>query len=266
MSKSETLEGLERALQVIRFLELNSIASLHEIFIATHISKSSLLRILKTLERAGLVSRRLVDGGYRLSGTLTHLARKRDRVAEAAAPVLERLCLKISWPSDLLVPAGDHMEVRETSRTHSPLVLHLNHVGRHVGWLETAVGRAYLAFCSTKERQQILEQLRRSGKPDDWLAHEPRRLDGILAETRERGYATRDPSFHGRNYGGPPVDDRLAAIAVPLLDGKRVHASINILWIRKAFTTDRFAALHLDHLRTAAQEIVQSLRKRPSKG
>jgi len=152
MPKSETLQGLERALQVIQFLELNPISSLHEIHVATRISKSSLLRILHTLERSGLVSRRLVDGRYRVSGNLTHMARKRDRVAEAAAPVFDRLCRKISWPSDLLVPAGDHMEVRETSRTHSPLVFHLNHVGRHLGWLETGVGRAYLAFCSDKER------------------------------------------------------------------------------------------------------------------
>jgi hypothetical protein len=41
--------------------------------------------------------------------------RRYDRVAEAAAPVLDRLCRKASWPSDLMVPAGDHMEIRESS-------------------------------------------------------------------------------------------------------------------------------------------------------
>jgi len=61
------------------------------------------------------------------------------------------------------------------------------------------------------------------------------------------------------------VDDRLAAIAVPLLDGKQVHGSINILWIRTAYTIENFAALHLADLRAAASEIVQSLRNRPSK-
>ena len=65
------------------------------------------------LSRPGVVSRRLADGQYRISANQSHLTRKPDcyhRVAEAAAPVLDRLCRKISWPSDLMVPAGDHME------------------------------------------------------------------------------------------------------------------------------------------------------------
>ena len=72
-----------------------------------------------------MVTRRLADGRYRLSA-LTSVVRKRDRydgVAEAAAPVLVRLCRKVKWPSDLFVPAGDHMERRETSRPYSPFFL-----------------------------------------------------------------------------------------------------------------------------------------------
>ena len=67
-----------------------------------------------------------------------------DRVAEAAAPVLDRLCHRISRPSDLMVPAGDHMEIRETSRTHSPFLIYYNkdRVGIQVNWLLSAVGRA----------------------------------------------------------------------------------------------------------------------------
>jgi NAD(P)-dependent dehydrogenase (short-subunit alcohol dehydrogenase family) len=55
------------------------------------------------------------------------------------------------------------------------------------------------------------------------------------------------------------VNDGLAAIAVPLLDRKRVHASVNILWTRTAFTVEEFAARHLSDLQSAAAEIVSSL-------
>jgi hypothetical protein len=48
---------------------------------------------------------------------------RHDRVAEAAAPVLFRLCEKVKWPSDLFVPAGDCMEKRETSRPYSPFTI-----------------------------------------------------------------------------------------------------------------------------------------------
>ena len=101
---------------MLRALQEQPISSLREINQLTGIPKPTLLRILHTLQGAGAVSRRLADGRYRISATVS--ARKPDRydrVAEAAAPVLDRLCRKISWPSDLMVPAGDHMEIRETS-------------------------------------------------------------------------------------------------------------------------------------------------------
>jgi IclR family mhp operon transcriptional activator len=261
---SETIRGLERGLQVLQALQSSPISSLHDIHLATRISKPSLLRILNTLEHAGFVSRRLADGHYRISA-FARMGRKRDRydrVAEASAPVLDRLCQKVRWPSDLMVPAGDHMERRETSQAYSPFFLHPTHrnrVGQSIGWLLTGVGRAYLAFCPEKEREEILQRLRKSDRADDRLAHDPKRLNKILAETRARGYGTRDPTFVGGNYGSPPFDDGLAAIAVPLLDRTRVYGSINILWISTAFTVEEFAARHLADLRAAAAEIVEVL-------
>jgi IclR family mhp operon transcriptional activator len=265
MPKVETIRGLERGLQVLRFLHSEPISSLHEIHAATAISKPSLLRILNTLERAGMVARRLADGRYRLSA-FTDVARKRDRydrVAEAAAPVLARLCQKVKWPSDLFVPAGDCMERRETTVQHSPFVFPglVERVGGRVGWLMTGVGRAYLAWCPEKEREATLRMLRKSDNPEDWLARDPRKLERILGEVRRRGYATRDPSYVAGPYGGSPVDDSAAAIAVALFDGKRVHGAINFRWIRTAFTVEEFAARHLADLRDGAREIVGSLRR-----
>ena len=117
---TKTIRSLERGLQVLKALHAAPISSLHDIHRLTRIPKPTLLRILLTLEQSGIVSRRLADGRYRVSSSLARLTRKPDRydrVAEAAAPVLDRLCQKVSWPSDLMVPAGDHLEVRETSRT-----------------------------------------------------------------------------------------------------------------------------------------------------
>jgi IclR family transcriptional regulator, mhp operon transcriptional activator len=267
MRRPETIRGLERGLHVLQVLQSKPISSLHDIHLATGISKPSLLRILNTLERAGLVSRRLADGHYRISA-FTRMARKRDhhdRVAEAAAPVLDRLCQKVLWPSDLMVPAGDHMERRETSQAYTPFFFihpaRRIRVGQSVNWLLTGVGRAYLAFCPDQEREGILEMLRRSDQPEDRLARDPKRLDEILAVTRARGYGTRDPVFTGGNYGGSPFDDDgLAAIAIPLVDRTRAHGSINILWIKTAFTIEEFADRHLADLRAAAAEIVSSLR------
>jgi IclR family mhp operon transcriptional activator len=264
LRKPETIRGLERGLRVLQSLQAQPISSLHDVHVATRIPKPSLLRILNTLQQSGFVSRRLADGHYRLSA-FTRVSRKRDRhdrVAEAAAPVLDRLCQKVRWPSDLMVPAGDHMERRETSQAHTPfyLPMHSTRVGQPIGWLLTGVGRAYLAFCPEQERQDILARLRKSDDPDDRLARDPKRFDRVLAETRQRGYGTRDATFTGWSHGATPRDDGLAAIAVPLCDRARVHGSINILWLKSAFTVEEFAALHLADLQAAAGEIIDSLR------
>jgi IclR family mhp operon transcriptional activator len=259
-----TIRGLERGLQVLETLRTTATCSLQELHERTHISKPSLLRILATLSKHGLASRRLADGRYRYSdfGAIRRKHDRHDRVAEAAVPVLDHLCQKVLWPSDLMVPAGDHMERRETSQTHSPFFPHRtyrNRVGQPVGWLLTGVGRAYLAFCPDVEKERILQRLRDSKKPEDQLARYPKRLDQILTETRARRYATRDPVFTGGSYGGPPHDDGLASIAVPLLGRRRVYGSLNILWIRSAFSVEQFAARHLSDLQKAASEIVEAL-------
>jgi IclR family mhp operon transcriptional activator len=261
-SKAETVRGLERGLQVLKALHLRPISTLQELHAETAISKPSLLRILNTLERGGLVTRRLADGRYRISGNYAGMARKRDRydrVAEAAAPVLDRLCQRLAWPSDLAVPAGDHMENRETSRTHSPFIVFHDRVGHHINWLLSAVGRAYLAHCPLAERERILTRLRRSHHAEDKLAHDTAQLERIFTDVRRRGYASRHHGFAGGFYGRPPYSDGLFAIAVPLVAASRVYGAINLLWSRKAGSVEVFAANHLAEIKRAANEIVAGL-------
>jgi IclR family mhp operon transcriptional activator len=264
MSQQETIRGLERGLQVLQFLQSSPISSLHDLHVATGISKPSLLRILNTLEKSHMVSRRLGDGRYRVSANITQVAPRRarhDRIAEAATPVLDKLCQKISWPSSVLAPAGECMEIAETSQTHSPYFTPISLIGLRVNWLLSAVGRAYLAFCPAKELEGILQRLVKSNNPENRLARDRKALDRVLMETRQRGYGIRAPTFGGEHYSHPPKDDGLAAIALPLLDRDRVHGSINIMWIKTAFTIEEFAARHLGDLKAAATEIVSAMQR-----
>jgi hypothetical protein len=110
----------------------------------------------------------------------------------------------------------------------------------------------------------VLRRLRKSGRPEDRLAHETKRFEKILAETRKRGYALRDSGYVGGFYGTSPRDDGLAAIALPLLDRKSLHGAINILWVKTAFSIEDFASRYLGDLQAAAYEIVSSLHQAPS--
>jgi IclR family mhp operon transcriptional activator len=194
MHESSTIRGLERGLQVLKVLRTKAAAStLQDIHATTKLPKPTLLRILRTLEKAGVVRRRLADGRYQIGAEVYRISRKPDRyddLAEVAGPILDRLCRRIAWPSDLAVPAGDHMEIRESSRPVSPFVINHDQIGHQINWLLSGHGRAYLAFCPEAERQSLLDLLRRSGNPENRLAFQTEKFDRILAETRKRGYAT----------------------------------------------------------------------------
>jgi len=166
-------------------------------------------------------------------------ARKRDRydgVAEAAAPILDRLCQKVSWPSDLMVPAGDHLEIRE-SRPRAHALRNVLPAGTGsalpVNWALSAVGRAYLAFCPESERQKILALLRKSDRPEDRLARDARRVRPDSGrDTREGIWRAR--SFVQRRRLWASDSGRPAGDAVPLLDRGHVHGVINIIWVQAA--------------------------------
>ena len=260
------IKSLERGLQVLQALQMQPDSSLQELYILTGISKPSLLRILHTLARSGIVTRRLGDGRYRIGAMLSQHApshrEHRDKIAEVAAPILDRLCERVSWPSDLMVPAGDHMEICETTRARSPFLLQQERIGLPVNWLWSAVETAYLAYCPAKERQRVIGLLRASTRPEDRLAREPARLSAILDEVRARGYGIRNSMHTGGYYGGPPHSDGLFSISVPLLDGPRVLGAINMLWLKNAFSIEAFAARHLGELQNAAAEIASTVRRR----
>jgi IclR family mhp operon transcriptional activator len=259
-AKSPTIRALERGLQVFKALQKVPISTLNELHETTGLPKPSLLRILATLEQEGMTHRRL-DGQYCVSAKLTRTGRKADPfdyVAEAAAPVLDRLCQKIIWPSDLAVAAGNHLEIRETSRVISPFETNTGRIGTRINWLLTAHGRSYLAVCPDQERQHIIGLLRKTRNPQDRLAHDPKRLEAILARVRRDGYGARDPTFSGGFYDRP-FDDGMSGIAVAIVQGGRAHGTINILWVRRALTVADMVARHLADLRTAAAEIAAAL-------
>ncbi|MEW6454764.1 MAG: IclR family transcriptional regulator C-terminal domain-containing protein [Pseudomonadota bacterium] len=264
MPRIKTIRSLERGLRVLKSFQSQPNCALQDLHRSTKIPKATLLRILETLQRAGMVTRRLGDGRYRISSDFLQIAPRSarySRVTEIAGPVLDRLCRKVLWPSDLMLPAGDHLQIAETSQAVTPFNLKVSPIGAHVNYLMSAVGRAYLAYCPDKEREEILRRLRKSRKLVDRLARDPKRFERILEETRKRGYGLRDPSFGGGPYGREPIDEGVSAIAVPLRDGKQVHGAINILWIRTAHSIEDFAAMHFRDLQSAAAEIVATLRE-----
>jgi IclR family transcriptional regulator, mhp operon transcriptional activator len=263
----KTIRALERGLDVMQILQQQGPATLNDIYQVSGLPRPTILRVLRTLENAGWVRRGLGDGLYRNSFKIERMVDgldHTDRLAEIAAPHLDALCTKASWPSDLAVlnSAGLHMELKETSRSNTPFLLNRDSIGHLINLPLSAVGRVYLAFCSDTERAEILGQLKKSKSIANKAVRQEKKFAEGLLEIQRVGYATREPSFGGgQNPLKSHFDDGLDAVAVPIVVQETVLGCITLVWIRKAAPIQEIVGEYLNDLQSAAKEIAAQFEK-----
>lgn len=254
---SESIRSLARGLEVLRILQSRAGATLHELHVALGLPKPSLLRILATLEASGFAWQALGEKRYHAShrGTGPDAG---DPLAEVAGPVLDWLMGQVRWPSDLSVRRGVHMQLRESSRLRSNFDLHRLRIGFKINMLLSAPGRAYLAYCTKPDREALLMRLSNASDIGYQTMGTATAIDRTIDETRQRGYAIRDPRWGGHpTLAKAQADDGLAAIAVPILAREKVLGCVNIVWISRVAKPTDVVRLHLIDLREAARLIGQ---------
>lgn len=250
----KTIRGLQRGIEVIRALQDAPGRSLADLHRATQLPKATLLRVMQTLEGERLVWRSLGDGLYRYrAAAISPVWMRNQQLAERAGPLLARLQRETQWPSDLVVYRGYFMELVETSRGMSRLALSRDTLGERVDIAGTAVGRAFLAFCTDTERRRILDHLgRHPGLRGPLGPIDARELAQALDQARRDGFARRDPRLLARLAHLGRADDGLDAIAVPVRRGTRVIGAVNLVWLRRFALADRLIDRHLARLQGVA--------------
>jgi IclR family mhp operon transcriptional activator len=252
--KVKSVRALERGLDVLLEIQRRAASSLHDLHLATGLPKATLLRMLVTLSGRGLIWQRLADGAYLSTALRTAAGYDIDRrLAEIASPELARLSRRIAWPSVIGVPRPDHIEIVETNSPMARLdSATLGPVGVKLSYIHTAVGRAYLAACEPQERAQIIGRLR----PEDASATSLSQLDAIIAETRQRGWSSRDPAHPWPDRSRIDViRDGRRSIAVAVRAGGRPVAAINITWPGRRSTYADIVERHLPALIEIAQTV-----------
>lgn len=245
----KTIDSLERGLRVLKTLEEMRAASLHDLHQVTGIPKATLIRILHTCNRQGLVWQRLADGAF-VASLRPQRAPHDDAewLGELASSVLEELCERVMWPSVLTVPRLDYMETVDTNspKAYFDEVVPVAPIGYRSHMLLGASGRAYIAFCREQEREAVLRRLREHDAPGNAYAHDPRWLRRLVTTTRTRGYSVRAPEydFDGRN-----------SIAVPIRVHGDVLGCVNVTWRKSIMSAPEAVRRYLADLQAAAHTI-----------
>jgi IclR family mhp operon transcriptional activator len=256
MPAFDPVTAVVRALEVLRLinqLEAASVATIHK---STGYPKATVLRMVETLVSAGYVTRIEGTTTYAPTGRCLLLAsglRTQASMTAKATPILNAFRRKIGWPSDFALFDGDAMVIAATSREFGVLSLN-RRPGARAPLLLSALGRAYLAFCSEQVRSEILDRLRNSSNHLDTGAAKPASVIRMLDETRARGYSLTDNTYLDTTYEGA-----IWGIGVPILAGGRVVASMNVMFLRSALSLKGGITALLPPLRRAAKEIGAAL-------
>src|SRR5262249_26391428 len=159
---------------------------------ATRIDRTTVYRLLDTLEHEGFVAK-TSDDRYaptlavrKLGEDFTDL----DLVTRVVVPELRRLVTKVLWPTDFATFEQGAMVIRETTHKLSPFSLHRAMVGKKRPTLRSAMGRAVLSCATEQEREIMLRIIANSDQPDARQARDKKYVANLIRESRTRGYAS----------------------------------------------------------------------------
>ncbi|AIT80575.1 IclR family transcriptional regulator domain-containing protein [Novosphingobium pentaromativorans] len=212
-------------LAIVNQLPQASFARIHQ---ETQLSSSTVVRILETLEAAGLVLKDSTTGCYvPTSRTLSLSAgySSAQQLSVVSKPILAELQDRISWPSDLAVRDRDMMVLVQTSRAQGHLFFN-RQAGYRAPILGTSLGMAYLAYQPENVVQEIVAMMAHDERLQAVLADDAAAVHEQLARVREAGFATMHPVYSAHNY-----DSKVSAIGVPVcVDGYAI-AALNVMFL-----------------------------------
>jgi DNA-binding IclR family transcriptional regulator len=177
-----------------------------ELALRLGVHKSTVFRLLSTLQRHGLVEQNSETEKYRLGYGLVRLSgavvAEMD-VVRAARPLLSQLAKEAGETVNLAIQQGDEI-VQIEQMTPPRQLVSVNWVGKQVPLHCTSNGKVLLAFMDSGERERIL------GRPlQRFTARtivDSRLLERQLSRVREEGYAfTLEELEIGLNAVAAPV-------------------------------------------------------------
>jgi len=244
---SESIRAVERALDVLMcFTSQTPELSMTEISEMTGINKSTVHRLLATLEGKRFVERDAVTGVYRPGIRLVQMAfltMEHNDLRRLAAPFLHNLCDQFRENVNLSVL--DEADVVYLDVIESPQRVKLAAVpGQRLPAFCTASGKSMLAFLPEEKIRDILAR----GMPQythNTLTSEEAFWENIR-KTREQGYATSEQEF----------EDGINAIAAPICN--HPIASVSIAGPAYRLTRERMIEIG-PHLLATVKKITQEV-------
>ncbi|RJF96933.1 IclR family transcriptional regulator [Noviherbaspirillum cavernae] len=211
--------GLERGLRLLcEFSRKDKSLSAPELARRLDVPRSTVFRLLATLERMGFVERN--DGGrdYRLGMAVLHLGFEylaSLELTEIGRPLLERLRDEIHYPCNLVVRDGRSIVYVAKSVAPTAFVSSVS-VGTRLPAHATVLGRVLLEDLSLAELRELYPE-ERLERFSDSTPKTVLDLFHMLQEDRQRGYVLQEGFYESRiSTVAAPVRDQSGRVVAAL--------------------------------------------------
>jgi IclR family mhp operon transcriptional activator len=226
----QPVESVMRAFSLLRELNRKRVTSVKDLHAATGLPKATIVRLLKTLRDAGYVTNDRRQGGYQVTSNVKALScgyHGDPLVVEAARAWAIEFTRKYRWPIAVATLEERMMVVRFSTITDSPNSPFHGTINLQLELLTRALGRSYLAFCSSNEGEVLLDLL---GVRDEAARQA---AQDMLRRVRKAGFALRDPMTEPRTSN---------TMAMPVMMGEKVLATVGVTYFNAAYTIDQAVA------------------------
>lgn len=250
------VRALERGLTILEVVNERDGAKTQDIADLSGLSRPTAFRLLETLQSMGFVTQSTSSGGWHPTLACHVLSSgfvDKSWIGQIAMPEMIKLGRRVLWPIDLVTLDQDSMLIRETTHKTSPFSFDAGMVGKHVPLLHTAGGHAYLANCPIKERDVIIEMLRKTDKPEHAIVHDPRMLAAIIERTQDRGYGIRTEGFRNHTH----------SVAMPIWNGQRVLGCLSVICLKSAISFEDMVRRFTPGLRRTCDRIGELITQAP---
>jgi IclR family KDG regulon transcriptional repressor len=232
---SQSVRAVERALDILLcFTREEPNRSLTQIAECAHMSKTTVHRLLGTLENKRFITRDKVSGMYRLGFRFLEMASIVLQDVELhrwAQPYLQRLSTECGETVDLSILDKDHVIYLQVIESPQRVKLAAA-VGQRLPAFCTASGKALLAFLPEEQARTILGE-----NPTQYTGNTPASVSEILESlraTRERGYSISEQEY----------ERDINAVAAPIFNAENQPvASIAIVGPSFRVTKERLPIL-----------------------
>jgi IclR family mhp operon transcriptional activator len=251
MSTYRPVQAAIRALRVLKLLNRHNNIGLAELFTMSGVPKPTLVRLLETLIACGHIEHNSATGTYRVSAQTAELSagfHGAPLLVEAGREPCVDLTRRLKWPVSLAVLDGTAMFAFLSTVPDSPVAPHRPMFTKPRGLLDSALGRAYLAFCPEAERELLTQMLKHDAT--QYPAQIEAQINEIVLKARHSGFATRDAT-------GSSLKN--ASVAIPIRFREGILGTLGITYfgsaIRRAELLERIVA----PLRETGERIEQNI-------